>query len=87
MQTQNEGDFLALLQVARIVEEVGAAGLHLYYVSLVYDSGSSALAIGTVQVRNGRAGRAGEPKRLFLGARHSRNNGYDADDGEQSDQT
>src|SRR6266404_4378867 len=39
VKTKDEGDFLALLQIARIVEEVGAPRLHLDHVSFIDHGG------------------------------------------------
>src|SRR5215510_2311412 len=72
VQAQNEGDLLALLQVARIIEEVGAARLHFDHVPLVDHCGARALTVGAVQIWSaGGAGRALKLEGFFLGARRS----------------
>ena len=86
VQAEDEGDFLALLQVTWIIEKVGAAGLHLDHVSLIDYQGPCALAVWTMQIRSCGADRAGQPERLFfLGTRHSRKH-QDGAHGQQSNQ-
>ena len=42
MQAQDEGDRLAFLQVARVIEKVGAARFHLGHVALIDDGRAAA---------------------------------------------
>src|SRR5262245_10561567 len=51
MQAQDERDLLPRLQIARIIKEVGAAGLHLDNWSRVDDAIGSAVLIRTMEPR------------------------------------
>ena len=65
MEREHEGHRLARLHVARVVEEIGAARLHLDDVAFVDDAIGWAVGVGTVQSRRRDAGRAGEPERIL----------------------
>ena len=71
MQREDEGHRLARFHVARVIEEIGAARLHLDDVAFVDDAVGWAVGVGTVQSRRRDARRAGEPERI-LGARGGR---------------
>src|SRR5581483_5543646 len=85
MKTEDEGDFLALLQVARIIEEIRAAGLHLDHGAGIYHPVSGAVFVGTVQDW-GRG--AGCPRKFegLLGAGINRERHNGATHRQQSDQ-
>src|SRR5262249_20284874 len=67
VQAQNKRDLLARLQVARIVKEVGAAGLHLDDGSWIDDTIGSAVLVRTMQPLGRNARRTGQLQWL-LGA-------------------
>src|ERR1035438_9502316 len=66
VQTEDEGNFLVRLQIARVIEKVSAAGLHLNDGSLVYHPVGSAVLVRTAQDRG--AGRATQLDGLCLSA-------------------
>jgi hypothetical protein len=58
MQAQDEGDWLAALQVARIIEEVRAPRLHLHDRALVDDHRARTFGVRAMQRRRCRTHRA-----------------------------
>src|ERR1035441_3640034 len=69
VQTEDESNFLVRLQIARVIEKVGAAGLHLNDGSLVDYPVSGAVLVRTSQDRC--AGRAAELDGLWLSTGNS----------------
>ncbi len=67
VEAEDERHLLARFQIARIVEEVGAPGLHLDHVALVDHHRRRALGVRAVKVGRGGAGGAFEAERLFCG--------------------
>ncbi len=83
VNAEDESDLLARLEVARIVEEVGAAGLHFDHGSLIDFAVRRAVRVGTVQDRRRGAGRARELDELLLGGGVSHEGRHQGDDHEQ----
>ena len=85
VEAEDERDLLAWLQIARIVEEVGAAGLHLDHVALVDHHRRRALGVGAVEVGGGGAGGAFEAEGFFGGSESGQGKECDGkDEGSQA---
>jgi hypothetical protein len=87
VKTQDKGDLLARLQVARIVEEISTAALHLHHRPGIDDPLRRAILVRTVQESWCDAGSAGQLDRLLAaGLSRERHDGDGDNYSQHSDQ-